>query len=88
MKYDRNYLRMMHDCELTHYAKEHGTTELEFVLLERLCTLIDVDEQLERAQVTIEDLHNDMAALKAEIAELQEELDAMEAEADHDTHTN
>ena len=75
MTHDRNYLRMLDDCELTHYAKEHGTTELEFVLLERLCTLIDVDEQLEAAQVTIEDLQTEMTALKAEIAELQHEND-------------
>ena len=75
MTHDRNYLRMMHDCELTHYAKEHGTTELEFVLLERLCALVDVDEQLERAQVTIEDLQNDMAALDAERVELEAQLD-------------
>jgi hypothetical protein len=76
MTHDRNYLRMMHDCELTHYAKEHGTTELEFVLLERLCTLIDVDEQLEAAQITIEELQTEIAELQADIAELQAHIDA------------
>jgi hypothetical protein len=80
MTQDRNYLRMMHDCELTHYAKERGTTELEFVLLERLCTLLDVDEQLEAAQVTIEDLQNDMAALKADIDDYKIQIDLLACE--------
>jgi hypothetical protein len=76
MTHDRNYLRMMHDCELTHYAKEHGTTELEFVLLERLCTLLDVDEQLEDAKGEIRDLDHRVEWLKAEVAELQAHIDA------------
>ena len=36
MAQDRNYLRMLKDSELVRYAKEHGKTELELVLLERL----------------------------------------------------
>jgi len=33
MTNDRNYLRMMHDSELTRYARDNVRTELEFVLL-------------------------------------------------------
>ena len=47
MTNDRNYLRMMHDVELTRYAQDNVRTELEFVLLERLERLIDVEEQLQ-----------------------------------------
>ena len=50
MTHDRNYLRMMHDCELTRYAADNVRTELEFVLLERLERLIDVEDELEAAQ--------------------------------------
>ncbi len=77
MTHDRNYLRMMHDCELTHYAKEHGTTELEFVLLERLCTLIDVDEQLEAAKAELIELQARCAIWQEEAAELQHENDTL-----------
>jgi hypothetical protein len=75
MTHDRNYYRMLDDCELTHYAKEHGTTELEFVLLERLCTLIDVDEQLEAAKAELIELQARCDHWQAEIAELQHEND-------------
>jgi Na+/phosphate symporter len=50
MTRDRNYLRMMHDCELTRYAADNVRTELEFVLLERLERLIDVEDELEAAR--------------------------------------
>ncbi len=80
MTNDRNYLRMMHDCELTQYAKDNVRTELEFVLLERLCALVDVDKQLEAAQVTIEDLQTEIAELRADIADLRTQLDAIDAE--------
>jgi hypothetical protein len=76
MTQDRNYLRMMHDCELTHYAKEHGTTELEFVLLERLCTLLDVEEQLETAQDEIRELTASRDHWQAEADMLQAQLEA------------
>jgi len=69
MTHDRNYLRMMHDCELTHYAKEHGTTELEFVLLERLCTLIDAVDDLEQLQTLYDRLVAENNALLDDIAE-------------------
>jgi hypothetical protein len=57
MTNDRNYLRMMHDCELSHYASENVRTELEFVLLERLERLIDADEQLDDAKREIVELN-------------------------------
>jgi uncharacterized coiled-coil protein SlyX len=71
MTQDRNYLRMMHDCELTHYAKEHGTTELEFVLLERLCTLMDVDDELEAARDTIKELQLKIDLLTCELHDME-----------------
>ena len=51
MTNDRNYLRMMHDSELTRYAQDNVRTELEFVLLERLEHLIGVDDKLEALQI-------------------------------------
>lgn len=50
MAHDRNYLRMMHDCELTRYAADNVRTELEFVLLERLERLVGIDDELEAAR--------------------------------------
>ncbi len=76
MTHDRNYLRMMHDCELTHYAKEHGTTELEFVLLERLCTLIDVEDHLEDMKKEVKELEQRVDIWKNETLALQAQLDA------------
>ncbi len=77
MTHDRNYYRMLDDCELTHYAKEHGTTELEFVLLERLCTLLDVDEQLEDAKREIDDLQAKWTRWMDEAIRLNEQLDTL-----------
>jgi len=57
MTNDRNYLRMMHDNELTRYAQDNVRTELEFILLERLEHLIGVDDQLEDAKREIEELN-------------------------------
>lgn len=57
MTNDRNYLRMMHDCELTRYASDNVRTELEFVLLERLERLIDVEDELEDAKREIVELN-------------------------------
>jgi hypothetical protein len=51
MTNDRNYLRMMHDSELTRYAQDNVRTELEFVMLERLKHLIGVDDKLEALQI-------------------------------------
>jgi hypothetical protein len=67
MTQDRNYLRMMHDVELTRYAQYHVVTELEFVLLERLERLTDAQEELEDAQFIIEDLQNEIADLQAQL---------------------
>lgn len=57
MTNDRNYLRMMHDSELTCYARDNVRTELEFILLERLEHLIGADEQLEDAKKEIDELN-------------------------------
>jgi hypothetical protein len=66
MTHDRNYLRMLNDCELSHYASENVRTELEFILLERLEHLIGVDDELEDAKAEIEDLEAEIAILKAQ----------------------
>jgi hypothetical protein len=57
MTHDRNYLRMMHDSELTRYAQDNVRTELEFVMLERLEHLIGADEQLDDAKREIDELN-------------------------------
>ena len=77
MTNDRNYLRMMHDVELTRYARDNFTTDLELVLLERLWALTDVEDQLEDAKKLIHELtesrdHWRMGAIHAE-----DELDAL-----------
>ena len=69
MTHDRNYLRMMHDCELSHYASENVRTELEFILLERLEHLIDADEQLEHLQTLYDHLVAENNALRDDAAE-------------------
>lgn len=76
MTNDRNYLRMMHDCELTRYAQDNVRTELEFVLLERLERLIDADAQLEAAQDEILELTASRDHWQAEADMLQAQLDA------------
>lgn len=57
MTNDRNYLRMMHDSELTRYASDNVRTELEFVMLERLEHLIGVDDELDDAKREIDELN-------------------------------
>ena len=57
MTNDRNYLRMMHDSELTRYAQDNVRTELEFVLLERLEDALDAEAQLEDAKREIVELN-------------------------------
>jgi hypothetical protein len=69
MTHDRNYLRMMHDCELTRYAQDNVRTELEFVLLERLERLIDVDDELEQLQILYDRLVAENSALRDDMAE-------------------
>ena len=68
MTNDRNYLRMMHDCELTRYAQDNVRTELEFVLLERLERLIGVDDELEQLQILYDRLVAENNALRDDMA--------------------
>jgi hypothetical protein len=69
MTNDRNYLRMMHDCELTRYAADNVRTELEFVLLERLERLVGVDDELEHLQILYDRLVAENNALRDDMAE-------------------
>jgi hypothetical protein len=76
MTNDRNYLRMMHDCELTRYAADNVRTELEFVLLERLERLIDVDDELEDAKREIVELNARLDSWMEQANTLQAQLEA------------
>ena len=69
MTNDRNYLRMMHDSELTRYAADNVRTELEFVLLERLERLVGVDDELEHLQILYDHLVAENNALRDDMAE-------------------
>ena len=69
MAHDRNYLRMMHDRELTRYAADNVRTELEFVLLERLERLIGADDELEHLQTLYDRLVAENNALRDDMAE-------------------
>ena len=76
MTNDRNYLRMMHDVELTRHARDNLTTDLELVLLERLWTLMDVEEELEDAKKLIDELSHRCDTWIEEAASLQAQLNA------------
>jgi glycerol-3-phosphate dehydrogenase len=76
MANDRNYLRMMHDCELTRYAQDNVRTELEFILLERLEHLIDADEQLDDAKREIVELNARLDRWMEQANALQAQLEA------------
>ena len=76
MTNDRNYLRMMHDCELTRYAQDNVRTELEFILLERLEHLIGVDDQLEDAKREIDELNARLDRWMGQANDLQAQLEA------------
>ena len=69
MTRDRNYLRMMQDCELTRYAADNVRTELEFVLLERLERLVGIDDELEQLQTLYDRLVAENNALRDDMAE-------------------
>lgn len=72
MTHDRNYLRMMHDRELTRYAADNNTTDLELVLLERLERLerlVGVDDELEHLQTLYDRLVAENNALLDDMAE-------------------
>ena len=76
MTNDRNYLRMMHDVELTRYAQDNVRTELEFILLERLEHLIGVDEQLDDAKREIDELNARLDRWMEQANTLQAQLEA------------
>jgi hypothetical protein len=76
MTHDRNYLRMMHDVELTRYAQDNVRTELEFILLERLEHLIGVDEQLDDAKREIVELNDRLDRWMEQANTLQAQLEA------------
>jgi hypothetical protein len=76
MTNDRNYLRMMHDSELTRYAQDNVRTELEFILLERLEHLIGADEQLDDAKREIDELNARLDRWMEQANTLQAQLDA------------
>ena len=69
MTHDRNYLRMMHDVELTRYARDNVTTDLEIVLLERLWGLMDAVDDLEQLQILYDRLVAENNALRDDMAE-------------------
>ena len=76
MTNDRNYLRMMHDSELTRYAQDNVRTELEFILLERLEHLIGADEQLDDAKREIDELNARLDRWMEQANNLQAQLEA------------
>jgi hypothetical protein len=69
MTNDRNYLRMMHDVELTRYARDNFTTDLELVLLERLWGLMGAVDELEQLQILYDRLVAENNALRDDAAE-------------------
>jgi hypothetical protein len=76
MTNDRNYLRMMTDWELTHHAQDNVRTDLELVLLERLESLIDVDDELEDAKREIVELNARLDRWMEQANTLQAQLEA------------
>jgi len=80
MTQDRNYLRMMHDVELTRYASDNVRTELEFILLERLEHLIGVDDQLDDAKAEIAEITASREYWRVEATDAQDALEALQAQ--------
>ena len=76
MTNDRNYFRMMHDVELTRYARDNFTTDLELVLLERLWALTDVEEHLEDANKEIIELNARLDSWMEQANTLHAQLEA------------
>lgn len=76
MTHDRNYLRMMTDWELTHHAQDNVRTDLELVLLERLESLIDVEDELEDAKREIVELNARLDSWMEQANALQAQLEA------------
>ena len=77
MTNDRNYLRMRHDVELTRYARDNVNTDLELVLLERLWTLMDVEEHLEDAKKEIVELNARLDSWMEQANTLHAQLEAI-----------
>jgi hypothetical protein len=77
MTNDRNYLRMMQDCELRVYATDNVRTELEFVLLERLERLIGVDDELDEAKNELDEVNARLDKWQAEANTLHAQLEAL-----------
>jgi len=77
MTNDRNYFRMMHDSELTRYARDNFTTDLELVLLERLWALTDVEEHLEDAKKEIVELNARLDSWMEQANTLHAQLEAI-----------
>jgi hypothetical protein len=76
MTHDRSYFRMMHDVELTRYARDNFTTDLELVLLERLWALTDVEEHLEDANKEIVELNARLDSWMEQANTLHAQLEA------------
>jgi len=79
MTHDRNYYSMLTDCELITYAYDHAGADLELVLTERLCTLVDVEDQLHEALRDLKDEQDRRDKWQAEANELRAELNAIAA---------
>jgi hypothetical protein len=60
---------MMHDVELTRYARDVVTTDLELVLLERLWGLMGAVDELEQLQILYDRLVAENNALRDDAAE-------------------
>jgi hypothetical protein len=67
---------MMHDVELTRYARDNFTTDLELVLLERLWALTDVEDQLEDAKKEIVELNARLDSWMEQANTLHAQLEA------------
>ena len=76
MTNDRNYLRMMTDWDLMHHAQDNVRTDLELVLLERLESLIDVDDELDDAKREIVELNARLDRWMEQANALQAQLEA------------
>ena len=78
MTNDRNYLRMMTDWELTHHAQDNVRTDLELVLLERLESLIDVEDELDDAKREIVELNARLDSWMEQANTLAAQLDVID----------
>jgi len=79
MTHDRNYYSMLTDCELITYAYDHAEADLELVLTERLCALVDVEDQLHEALRDLKDEQDRRDKWQEEANDLRAELNAIDA---------